>query len=553
MAKGKKTTAESEISEDKNIEVAAEVAEAINETTNTDADITESEDSPGLVETAESTTPAEDQESSMNEEIVDSTGKENENNNSHKKSATIAVVQKRSRWQTLLVAMGLALTLLIFVVGGVSQLYKAKVLPGVRIAGTESGAKNETELKQWLQSQEKSLEITFTSGKTELKPQLKDIGYEVDVEQTVKDALAAKRDTFFGKFAFWKKQDVPVVVHVNNTLLSQYIETKLPKLTKSSQDARLEYNASTGGFVITPHKDGSGVDVVALKKELEEQTGNQFKSPSIAVKTSKKPARITRSTLEPLLEPAEEILSRTIILEGSTGVYQAQPSDIAFWITPTPQKDGQLKIVIDEAKVESYVESVGRLVSSTTQDKKIIKDKKTKKEVVLQEGRNGTELADKEKLASQITQAVQNQQDVRLSMSIKTAKYKTVHLKGYDKWIEVDLSEQRVTAYEGATAIKTFIIASGMAGHETPVGEYAIWLKVRKQTMQGGSKADGSYYNIPNVEWVSYFYQDYALHGAWWRKKFGAPASHGCVNMTNADAQWVYNWAPMGTKVLVHQ
>jgi lipoprotein-anchoring transpeptidase ErfK/SrfK len=171
---------------------------------------------------------------------------------------------------------------------------------------------------------------------------------------------------------------------------------------------------------------------------------------------------------------------------------------------------------------------------------------------VLQSGRDGTELADKNVLADAIAQSLKAKQDSAQTMNIKVAAYQTVNMNAYDKWIEVDLSEQRTTAYEKATPIKNFLIASGMRGHETPVGEYAIWLRVRSQTMQGGSKADGSYYNIPNVEWVSYFYQDYALHGAWWREKFGAPASHGCVNMTNADAQWIFEWAPVGTKVIVH-
>ena len=125
-------------------------------------------------------------------------------------------------------------------------------------------------------------------------------------------------------------------------------------------------------------------------------------------------------------------------------------------------------------------------------------------------------------------------------------------MSSYDKWIEIDLSEQRTTAYEKATPIKNYLIASGMKGHETVQGEFAIWHKTKSQTMSGGSKADGSYYNIDNVQWVSYFFEDYALHGAWWRKQFGYPASHGCINMTNADAQWIFEWAPMGTKVIVH-
>ncbi|MCB0137619.1 MAG: L,D-transpeptidase, partial [Caldilineaceae bacterium] len=43
--------------------------------------------------------------------------------------------------------------------------------------------------------------------------------------------------------------------------------------------------------------------------------------------------------------------------------------------------------------------------------------------------------------------------------------------------------------------------------------------------------------------WVQYFYEDYGFHGTYWHSNFGQPMSHGCVNMTNADAKWLYEWA----------
>ena len=61
----------------------------------------------------------------------------------------------------------------------------------------------------------------------------------------------------------------------------------------------------------------------------------------------------------------------------------------------------------------------------------------------------------------------------------------------------------------------------------------------------------GAGYYLPNVEFVSYFYKGYAIHGTYWHNNFGQPMSHGCVNMTNADASWIYGWAPMGTPVRV--
>ena len=49
-----------------------------------------------------------------------------------------------------------------------------------------------------------------------------------------------------------------------------------------------------------------------------------------------------------------------------------------------------------------------------------------------------------------------------------------------------------------------------------------------------------------------YFYGGYGLHGTYWHNNFGTPMSHGCVNLSQGDAAWLYNWAPVGTKVVTH-
>ena len=476
---------------------------------------------------------------------------EDEQNNLKKSPAKKKEIPKKTWWQTALIATGLGLTLLIFVAGGFAQLYKAKVLPNVSVAGVPSAGENQQAVQMQVDEQTKALSINLQSGKTVLRPTQKEIGFEVDTEKTAEAAIAAKRSGLVSRFLFWKKVEVPAVVSVNDTLLAQYLENKLPTLTKAGQDAQLVYDPAQASFKVTTEKNGSGPDVVAVRRQLT-AAADHLNSSKINVKTTNKPAKITKEKLADLVAPANEIVTTSIVLQGSAGTFQAQPADIAVWITPTPQKDGTIKLVIDPAKVQSYVESIGQQIASAPQDKKVIKDKKTGKQVVLQEGRDGTQLSDAGGLAAQITEAIKSGQGVTLQMNIKTAKAKTINLEGYDKWVEVDLTKQTATAYERATPLKSFVVATGLPGHETPTGEYAIYLKVRSQTMTGGSKADGSYYNLPNVEWVSYFYQDYALHGAWWRKVWGVPGSHGCVNMTNADAQWVYNWAPIGTKVIVH-
>ena len=111
------------------------------------------------------------------------------------------------------------------------------------------------------------------------------------------------------------------------------------------------------------------------------------------------------------------------------------------------------------------------------------------------------------------------------------------------RWIRVDLSEQLLVVYEDGEPIRGFVISSGLPGTPTVTGTFRIRMKVRSQTMEGGDPALGNYYNLPNVEWVQYFFADYGFHGTYWHNNFGNPMSHGCINMTNADAKWLFDWA----------
>jgi len=115
------------------------------------------------------------------------------------------------------------------------------------------------------------------------------------------------------------------------------------------------------------------------------------------------------------------------------------------------------------------------------------------------------------------------------------------------KWIEVDLSQQKLYAHENNKVVFSTLISSGRYPYRTPIGRFRIWLKVRSQTMSGPG------YRLPNVQWVMYFAGENAIHGTYWHNNFGHPMSHGCVNATNQAAKWLYNWAPKGTLVVVHQ
>jgi len=119
-----------------------------------------------------------------------------------------------------------------------------------------------------------------------------------------------------------------------------------------------------------------------------------------------------------------------------------------------------------------------------------------------------------------------------------------------ERWIDVNLTSQRLTAYEGDEAVLSTLISSGTWNHPTVTGQFRIWLRFESQTMDG--RLLGYDYYLENVPYVMYFYQDYALHGTYWHSNFGTPMSHGCVNLATADAGWLFNWSSIGTLVNVH-
>ncbi len=119
-----------------------------------------------------------------------------------------------------------------------------------------------------------------------------------------------------------------------------------------------------------------------------------------------------------------------------------------------------------------------------------------------------------------------------------------------ERWIDVNLTQQRLVAYEGDTPVFDTLVSSGTWNHPTVTGQFRVWLRFTAQTMDG--RLLGYDYYLENVPYVMYFYQDYALHGTFWHNNFGTPMSHGCVNLPTPAAEWIFNWSSLGTLVYVH-
>lgn len=121
------------------------------------------------------------------------------------------------------------------------------------------------------------------------------------------------------------------------------------------------------------------------------------------------------------------------------------------------------------------------------------------------------------------------------------------------KHIIVDRSEQNLYAYDGAVLFMKIKVSTGLIDTPTPRGSFTIFDKVPSRYMQGPLPGiSDQKYDLPGVPWTMYFTaQGGAIHGAYWHDKFGQVWSHGCVNLTLKEAETLYSWAPLGTKVIV--
>lgn len=115
------------------------------------------------------------------------------------------------------------------------------------------------------------------------------------------------------------------------------------------------------------------------------------------------------------------------------------------------------------------------------------------------------------------------------------------------RWIQIDLSTQRLIAWEGGNPVRAVIVSTGRDETPTLTGTFEV------QSMHRVARMQGEDYDIPDVPFVMYYSGNYGIHGAYWHNQFGVPMSHGCVNVAVDHAEWLFNWAEMGTPVVVHE
>jgi lipoprotein-anchoring transpeptidase ErfK/SrfK len=106
-----------------------------------------------------------------------------------------------------------------------------------------------------------------------------------------------------------------------------------------------------------------------------------------------------------------------------------------------------------------------------------------------------------------------------------------------------------LTVYNNCKLMFATLVSSG-ANSWTFEGRFSIQYKVPFSTIVPPPTSTSDYY-IEGVPYFMTYAQNFGFHGAYWHDNFGTAASHGCINLSPADAKWLYDWTGEGTRVII--
>ncbi len=373
---------------------------------------------------------------------------------------------------------------------------------------------------------------------------LTDMGLKPDISATLKSAAGQHG------LAFWKTTPIPLKIKVDQAKYIAFLRTHTSQASVPASDANLVVDG--GKVAITAEKDGQGDRVENASTTVLATAGNLTSEPLLltpgAIGTY-----IKSTALQTDKAQIERVLKQPVSLKIGSDSITPKASDIARWLTLSPDyANGTVVISVNQDTLRKYIEDVATPYAKAADDTVTPLGDDGSISIVQ---RNGTGTIDNEDaIVDNWSAELLKAKGLNTTVAISGTAAKVVKAYAQPKWLLVNLTTKRMYAYENTKLVRSFLVSAGAITTPTVQGTYRIYAKYASQDMRGAN-ADGTNYFQPHVQYINYFYKDYAVHGNYWRpvNYFGnINSSHGCVGIVNTDAAWIYDWAPIGTTVMVH-
>lgn len=491
------------------------------------------------------------------------------------KKTTKQKIQKQpKRWTKILAVVFLSLVLFSATVAGAfwgyEKVYAQKFYPGVKIAGYEVGSQTPEEVKSLVEARIQEIsqqKLQLLAEDKTLTPSPEEIGISFDVEQVIEQAYNIGRDK-----AGWQRflEELEAVFLSKEIILQPQIEQEKfdsyinqnTGLNQEAQNATLRVENEQVIVVLSEY--GSRIDLEEFKSDFTNNIKDNKVSRAVTLQTNIIEPEIDESQVIAVKPQVEELVSLPIILIYGYSKYTATAETIAGWLVLKANDQGSLDVEFSNDKINEFIDSVARKIDQKAIDRQI----NSETGAVIKEGRDGR-VVNREKLLAEIKNALANteinENNRTLAIEVteqereeKKVKPEEVAQTGgtpglYDgKYIEINLSQQKLYIYEGENLVGAYAISTGKWSMPTPTGTRHIESKT--------TRAYSKKYNLYMPYWNS-IGGGYGIHELpeWpggakeGESHLGTPVSHGCVRLGVGPAETVYNWAPIGTPVYIHK
>lgn len=438
--------------------------------------------------------------------------------------------------------------------------YQDKAAPGVMFAGASVAGQNSEQLAATVKSAVENTKITVTDSQgNTVTASLKDLGVNVNQKQTVSALIAAKDSNPFVRSNPFSKQNVKLAATTDKLALSQYLTGKLIPNDSQAIASTIAYDQMSQKFTVTVGRGGQAPVTDNVVKAIDQALDTPGTTRTASVTYTQTDMPISEAAATTAADQANAGLGLSITINnGDATTYKIPAATIASWtVTTADPAKGTIAVSYDKQAISDYMNGeLGNHLNQTKTNQVDLVDTSGNVIMTKTKGVNGVTIKDTATVADQVYSALSANRSATLTVASDVTKFDTEQQKVTWK-IVVDRSKQTATVYNNDQVVQTFNVCTGKTGkHETTPGNYFIYLKYQVQDMRG-TNDDGSQYLTKGVKWISYFNGGQGFHTAGWNAAgiaSGDPTghgSHGCVNMNEADAKWIYDNCPDGTLVQV--
>lgn len=455
--------------------------------------------------------------------------------------------------------------------------YKDRAFYGTKIFGEDVGGKTKGEIQNILDKKIAGITLNFEIDGQVITSAPLDAGVEFNAVGSANDAITkGKVGKLYQKWAYatssliykispkaeakvngFSRDNLEIKYSINDGKLALFAQGLSAKFNIDSQNAGLVMNGTE--VTVIPAVYGRKIVADNIKYQIQEAI-KKTDTNKIQIAVEKVNPAILGKDTKDSIDAAKKLISIPVTYHYQGQNFTPDKATVGSWVIFNTQDVGgkqNLVPAIDSKRVYPYIFGLGSKINVPAINKKVTIENGAK-QTVNQEGKDG--LAVDVNSASVTTASAMNGGSaINLELPTYVVKFKTqvnnVLVADWAKYIEINISTQRMTAYlAGGQVVGTWPVTTGRSGWSTPTGTFLILSKVYVTSMPNPP----SPYPLKNIHYVSYFTgAGHAIHEAWWRSSFGGQdyvwnGSHGCVNASMSTATFIYNWAPIGTPVIIH-